>query len=228
MRISKKARKRKKKLQMKNKRLVKKYYWLRPIHIWTGKPLKDYDYTWIEWGWCDGWDKAFGQMYMDELGAAIKEAGQKNYQIVQIKEKYGQARLYDNGSTEKVHEIIHKYEIISENICMRCGREAPTLDDGWVYVYCPKCYKKIIRRREKYFHDNHPEKPIMTDDEIMKQYKEIICSKPNEDSTWLPNSYSVRRFSKDGDEIITYDISDTVNRIRNRQRKWIKVSDMND
>lgn len=87
--MTRKERKRKKKEQMKNKRLIKKYYWLRPLSAWTGKPLEDYDYTFIEWGWCPGWDKAFGQMFMDELGAAIKESGQKDYQIVQIKEKYG-------------------------------------------------------------------------------------------------------------------------------------------
>lgn len=38
--MTRKERKRKKKEQMKNKRLIKKYYWLRPLSAWTGKPWK--------------------------------------------------------------------------------------------------------------------------------------------------------------------------------------------
>lgn len=93
MRISKKQRKRKKKQQLINKKLVKKYYWLAPREFnWNdgiGKIRKDYNYTWINWGWCNGWDKTFGQAFMEELGEEIKRAGQKNFSILQIKEKYG-------------------------------------------------------------------------------------------------------------------------------------------
>ena len=72
---------------MKNKRLIKKYYWLAPRNVWTDKIPKDYDYTYINWGWSDGWNKAFGNIYMKELGDAINEAGQKDFQILQVKEK---------------------------------------------------------------------------------------------------------------------------------------------
>ena len=42
--MTKKQRKRKKKLQSLNRHLVKKYYWLEPKR-WNGKRDKDYDYT---------------------------------------------------------------------------------------------------------------------------------------------------------------------------------------
>lgn len=86
--MTKKQRRRKKKLQSLNRHLVKKYYWLEPRR-WDGKRDKDYDYTYIHWGWSDGWNKAFGNMYMKELGDAINEAGQKDFQILQVKEKFG-------------------------------------------------------------------------------------------------------------------------------------------
>lgn len=215
--MTRKERKRKKKEQMKNKRLIKKYYWLRPLSAWTGKPLEDYDYTFIEWGWCPGWDKAFGQMFMDELGAAIKESGQKDYQIVQIKEKFASLRLYDNGSSQKVHDIIRKYEVISQHVCMDCGREAPTIDDGWMSVMCFDCFKKYYRRREQ-FYDDEP----ITDEQIKELYGKYVRDEMDENGKHhIPNSYKYTMF-KNGDGIVTVeeDISDTVNKIRKRISKF--------
>ena len=40
-------------------KLVKKYYWLAPANVWTGLIPKDYDYTYINWGWSEGWDRAY-------------------------------------------------------------------------------------------------------------------------------------------------------------------------
>lgn len=216
--MTKKKRKRKKKLQMKNKRLIKKWYWLMPKSVWTGKPLKDYDYTFIEWGWCNGWDKTFGQMFMDELGAAIKEAGQKDYMIVQIKEKYGSARLYDSGSTEKVERIIDKYGIISQNICMDCGHEAPMINNaGWIMPMCSTCYRKYFRGREKWSIKHHDDYIPKTDEEIEQIYKESIIDKPDENGEYrIPDTYIIHRMK--GDEVV--DISDTVNKIRKRIGKF--------
>ena len=104
--MTKKQRKQKKKLQTHNRKLIAKYPWLLPRSAWTGKPLKNYDYTYIEWGWSPGWDKAFGKMFMEELGEAIKEAGlEHNYRILQIKEKYG---CYDK-ETEVLTKAGWKY-----------------------------------------------------------------------------------------------------------------------
>lgn len=206
--MTKKQRKRKKKIQMRNKRLIKKYYWLKPLS-WNSRYIKDYDYSWIEWGWCPGWDKTFGQMYMDELGAAIKEDNIKNFRILQIKEKFGQARLYCNIYNEKIDQIIQKYEFISENICMNCGCESPMLDDGWLYTYCFDCYKKICRRREEY--SNRTPK---TDEEIRKTYNDITVEN---DTGVIPETYTIRKYTpNDGHEDIIYDISDTVKKIRKR------------
>ena len=216
--MTKKKRKRKKKLQMKNKRLVKKWYWLKPRNVWTSKPLKDYDYTFIEWGWCNGWDKAFGQMFMDELGAAIKEAGQKDYMIVQIKEKYGSLRLYDSGSTEKVERIIDKYEIISQNICMNCGHEAPMINNaGWIMPMCQGCYRKYYRRREKWKIDHYSDYVSPTDEEIQEMYENIIMDNPDKNGEYhMPDAYQIHRLN--GDEVV--DISDTVNKVRKRIAKF--------
>ena len=193
--LTKSERRRKKKEQSKNRKLVKKYYWLAPRNVWTDKVPDDYDYTYIEWGWSDGWDKAFGHLYMEELGKAIKKSGQKNFEILQIKEKYGQARLYSSGTTEKVHNIIDKYEFISQNICYYCGRpDTHVTNFGWILPVCKECYEKKLRRGSKY------------------EYEEIVC----DEDPMIPSIRKVTQFSKDGEQTIEYDISETVGKIR----KW--------
>lgn len=219
MRMSKKQRKRKKKERMKNKRLMKKYYWLQP-YDWWGRPIppKQHKYKYINWIDYPGWNKAFGDVYMEELGNAIEEDGNKNFAIYEIKEKFAQLRVYTSAASQKVNEIIEKYEYISSNICMDCGREAPVIEEGrWLMVMCQDCYVKYFKRREKYCSD----KKITSTEEIIKRYREMICDTPNEDGSWLPNSYSYKRFSKDGNQIITVDISDTVEKIRARQKIWM-------
>ena len=212
MRMWKKTRKRRKKEQMRNKRLIKKYYWLMP-RGWDGKPLKDYDYSWIEWGWSHGWDKAFGQMYMDELGAAIKESGQKDFFILQQKEKYGRCENYVSSTTQKVHDIIDKYGFISENICYFCGVEAPMVDTGWILPECFDCFKKRCKN------DGYTE----SEDELRKLYNKYVCEQPDENGEWhMPDSYTVRSWDRNTGEPAdtVYDISETVALIRKRQARW--------
>ena len=103
--MTKKQRKRKKKLRMMNKRLVKKWYFLAPRNVWTGQIPKDYNYTWIDWWEFDtGWGKAFGWMFLKELGDAVKESGRKDFQILNQKEKFGELRTYTGYCSAKSPE----------------------------------------------------------------------------------------------------------------------------
>lgn len=192
MRKNKKQRKREKREKLRNKKLVKEYYWLMP-RDWRGGKPRDYDYSWINWGWSDGWDKAFGMMYLKELGDEIKRIGQKDFYIDEVKEKYGQARCYTSGTSQKALAIIDKYEKLSENICYFCGRpDVHITDCGWILPVCEKCYGKHWRRGSKY------------------TYEDVIC----DEDPRMADIYHYKRFSKDGNEIITCDYSETANKIR--------------
>lgn len=59
-----------------------------------------------------------------------------NYRIEQIKEKYGSLRWYSMGDTEEIHNIINKYETISYNTCIVCGKPAKYITKGWICPYC--------------------------------------------------------------------------------------------
>lgn len=204
--MSKKYGRYRKSLRLKNKKLVKKYPWLKPFYVWSGKPLKDYDYSWINWGCIYGWDIAYGDMYMKELGEAVKD--QKNFQILEIKEKYGMHRVYTGGTTKEAQEIIDKYEFISQGICCQCGKpDVPMVGGGWISPECFDCFYKYHKELGQ------------TKDDLWSLYKEL-AEKPNEDGTWIiPNKRTVKHWDKDGEHIEEYDISDTLKTIRDRYKK---------
>ena len=130
-----------------NKELLEKYPWLTPYNVWTGKPLEDYDY---EYTWADdisrGWRIAFGDQMIEELDQLLKKYNfEDKYRIVQIKEKFGGLRWYDNGFPEEGHkeytDWLCKYEDLSFKTCIRCGKPAIGFTKGWIMPLCKDCMK---------------------------------------------------------------------------------------
>ena len=130
-----------------NKDLLEKYPWLTPYNVWTGEPLEDYDY---EYTLADdiprGWRIAFGDQMIEELDQLLKKYNlEKEYRIVQIKEKFGGLRWYDNGFPEEGYkeytDWLHKYEDLSFRTCIRCGKPAIGLTKGWIMPLCKDCMK---------------------------------------------------------------------------------------
>lgn len=88
----------------------------------------------------DGWRIAFGEQLCKELKAELEHSGcLDQYHILQIKEKYGSLRWYDHGNTAAGHEIVRKYEEISERTCICCGKPATRITTGWISPYCDAC-----------------------------------------------------------------------------------------
>ena len=132
-----------------NKNLLEKYPWLTPYNEWTGKPLENYNY---ECTWADdipkGWRLAFGDQMIEELDQLLKKYNLENeYRIVQIKEKYGGLRWYDNGFSEEGWEEyrawLNKYEDLSFKTCMTCGKPAVGFTKGWIMPLCKDCMKDM-------------------------------------------------------------------------------------
>lgn len=207
-----------------NKWLCKRYPFLIPRNVWTDKVSwsrdkyyakvhghKEYDrfkrfsYTLAE-DFMPGWWKAFGLMLCEELREDLIKCNYLyKFRFVQIKEKYGSARMYCNGAPveSNAFEIIDKYEYISNYVCQYCGKPdtAQINNYGWLMTICEDCYNKMNRRRKKYYN------PV--------PYADLLDE--DEDYT-MPNKRIVKRYSKEGDETIEHDISETVNAIRNNWR----------
>jgi hypothetical protein len=89
-----------------------------------------------------GWNKAFGRQYLKEIKKQLKKDKIKNWRITQIKEKWGRLNLYCNYGTHGLYKIIHKYEDISWNTCIKCGKPATYTSKGWIAPYCHDCVVK--------------------------------------------------------------------------------------
>ena len=142
-----------------NKRLCNRYPFLIPWNrlsgklitdakdggYWPGTPDKvpEYDYEFTELDDLpDGWRVAFGEQMCEELrGALIEDDDLDRWRIVQLKEKYGEMRLYDNGNKHgsRVPDIIKKYEYISRGTCIVCGKPATRITLGWISPFCDDC-----------------------------------------------------------------------------------------
>lgn len=129
--------------------LCYKYPWLIPHNRWTDEEIEDFDFSYTELdGMPEGWKKAFGEQICEEIQKLLEEADYVyKYRILQIKEKFGGLRWYDNTVPESIRErlnaIITKYEDLSERTCVNCGAPATKISTGWISPWCDKCAEKI-------------------------------------------------------------------------------------
>ena len=137
---------------MTNKELIERYPFLIPRSAFTGEIIHNFDFenpdcTLLD-DMKDGWRKAFGEQMCEELRTAlIKGNYLEQYRVVQIKEKFGALRWYDNGIplniSEEIYDIIRKYEDISSRTCVVCGKPAEYITTGWVCPFCGECINKV-------------------------------------------------------------------------------------
>ena len=145
-----------------------------------------------------GWWKTFGEMMCEEIQREIDNSN-LNLIILECKEKYGELRVYYANGNKKIDDIIEKYAIISQHVCISCGKpDVYILNFGWIEPMCKECY-------DKYINDT-------------RSYDKVICK---DAGTTLKNSYTIRTL--DGDEWVTkkIDISETSNEVRKR---WLDAN----
>lgn len=120
----------------------RKYPFWKSRNVWTGR-FSGYQFTMYEWI-PDGWRKAFGPQLTEDIAAALKADGIpkrkwcKNLQWEDIKEKYGDLRLYA-ATTERVQEVLSKYGCLSIGYCINCGRPARYITRGYILYICDQC-----------------------------------------------------------------------------------------
>ena len=192
-----------------NKWLCKRYPFLIPRIVWTDEVAWDkrYAYTLVD-DFPRGWWKAFGLMLCEELREELIRCNYlRQFRLEQVKEKFGELRIYFNGIPVGCHvdDIIGKYSVLSRNICIACGKpDTWVIDEGWIMPECYECYEAGT----KYFHMNR----YMTEEEIRQKYEKAKCG----DTSIMSNVHKYRRYSADGWRDVEIDISDTANKIRAR------------
>lgn len=99
------------------------------FNAWTTelKPIKNCGYFETQEGW--------NQLIKDCIEELI--AAGWNKRVYQVKQKFGSLRFYTD-STQKVDDIIDKYEALSEKTCEFCGEpgEIEASKTGWLRACC--------------------------------------------------------------------------------------------
>ena len=137
----------------------RKYRWFKIIK-WIDERVFDrilFLPTFTEWDTVEPeWNKAFGKQYLKDLKKQLKKDKMLyKWRITQIKEKYGTFRLYCNYGSPELYNIINKYESLSWNTCINCGKPATHTSKGWVAPYCEECVnnskdpKRYIKRESE-------------------------------------------------------------------------------
>lgn len=119
-------------------------YRLYKIIMWIDSQILDRIFilpTYTEWDAIEpGWNKAFGKQYLKDLKKQLKKDKMLyKWRITQLKEKFGRCVLYCNYGSPELYNIINKYENLSWNTCIRCGKPATYTSKGWIAPYCEEC-----------------------------------------------------------------------------------------
>ena len=84
-----------------------------------------------------GWHPLIVEL-LDEL-QAISDKEDFDLEVLQVKEKFGELRVYVNYETDVITELIDKYSKRSRITCEVCGEVGSMRKyRGWLYVGCEK------------------------------------------------------------------------------------------
>jgi len=93
---------------------------------------------------CDnGWFDIIWKL-CEDLEIIIKEDNVKDFEVVQVKEKFGGLRFYTNGSNGLIDNVIHQAEKESYSTCEICGKKPASSKsiNGWIRTLCEECNEK--------------------------------------------------------------------------------------
>ena len=136
--------------------MIEEFPFLLPRNRFTDKPMDNYDYSYNEWQAIPlGWQIAFGWKLLHELNILVQALEKpEDFRIEQIKEKFGELRVYTNGGHD-IWQLIDDYSTLSERTCIVCGKPAVYISRGWICPYCAehvpdKDYADLIKENYVY------------------------------------------------------------------------------
>jgi len=93
----------------------------------------------------DGWLSLLEELF-DKIQELVDNDPQYNaLEVVQVKEKYGELRIYINAYWEVIEDLINEYTRKSKHICEWCGEKGKLHNDnGWLTTLCNKCHEKRL------------------------------------------------------------------------------------
>lgn len=129
-----------------NKALCKKYPFLIPCD-WMGHSMEEdedwnYAFTWrddVPFGWLHLFD-----LMCEELLFAIKDTPYfEIFGFDEVKEKYGELRIYDRGGNDATRRILDKWCFLSGYVCATCGKPEARMTRGYIIPRCFDCWMEF-------------------------------------------------------------------------------------
>lgn len=79
-----------------------------------------------------------------EISKIIKEQNITFFRICQVKEKFGELRIYADGETPEIEKLIEEAEKEVSTVCSYCGSNEAVNKciKGWYQTICPSCEEK--------------------------------------------------------------------------------------
>ena len=98
----------------------------------------------------NGWRIAFGNQLADDVIALTKKYNFENeYEVLQIKEKFGGLRWYEGHVPHEMYtehnNLIHGYEQMSYRTCVICGNAAEIPYNIYDQPICDECKDDLKR-----------------------------------------------------------------------------------
>lgn len=90
----------------------------------------------------DGWYFLLSELFdhLDRYFQHKYKTVPEDFQITQIKEKFGDLRIYVDGADDAVWELIRFTESLSHKTCEYCGSNQNILKStGWITTACKQC-----------------------------------------------------------------------------------------
>lgn len=101
----------------------------------------DYSVTWrdcVPFGWIHLFDLMCEEILSEIEGTELMHT----FRLEEVKEKFGELRIYTWNSTPKIDRIIDEWCFLSGFICEECGMPNVRLTTGWITPICYKCWAK--------------------------------------------------------------------------------------
>lgn len=93
----------------------------------------------------DGWFSLIWKLCedLDPLVAELKQKSGVHFEILEVKEKFGQLRMYPNHRTSPISKRIGIAEAESLHTCEVCGQPGRLRGGNWVQTLCDRCWKAV-------------------------------------------------------------------------------------
>lgn len=92
-----------------------------------------------------------GDGWYDILDRALADMSEYDVLLTQVKEKWGQLRIYyvlitgQEGDLQDVDDIVDRAEWESQFTCEECGAPGTLKNEGWMVTLCDSCNKEDWR-----------------------------------------------------------------------------------